>query len=380
MSEYCLPDVQNKVQLRGNGAGEWGGYQDNHWEDLPPKNQHKVCLPRLDPLKVASTGDGNGGALCEGSGSALIKPWKQLSRSQGKARPEPGFDRQLSEPLNVHRNRGAGLMVDSVAAIDVDRGEEEPENLSQVQCEVNHIRSKGSNGEREQEAFREHNGLSRMEGNQFPISVTDEMDTASDYDVDGGDLRQKEDRDNREGFTQEPCASGEEITTGRSSRSITPELTPVLFEESDNAMVTQGVQTAQKTAELETAGDKEKNPQRPEEQKESSIRELSLEVATLLPGPDTTGRDEEDAATAEVYLETDVWRSEEQMEGEQGWRIYPVQEVQEEQEEEEEEKAGEGPSERGMGLQEMLEDEKEPSLKPSHEGDGSPPMGKSSTV
>ena len=381
VSEYCLPDIQNKVQPRGISAGEWDGCQDDHWEDLPPMNQHKVCLPRSDPVKVSSTGDWNRGALCEGSGSALIKPWKQLLRPQGKTRPEPGFDRQLSEPLKVHRNCGAGLMVDFVEAIDVDRGEE-PENLSQEQSEVNHIRGKGSNGEWEQEAFSENNGLSRMEGKLFPISITDEMDTASDYDVDGRDLRQTEDQDVGEGFPHEPHASGEDVTTGGSSRSNTPELTLVQFEERENTMVTQGVQTTQNTAELETAGDIEETPQRPVEQKESSNRELSLGGATLLDGPDTTGRDEEDAAPAEVVLETDAGRvqagttqAEEQMGGEQGWRIHPVQ-----GEEEEEEEGGEGPSERGMVLQETLEDEKEPLLKSSHEGNGSPAMGKSSTV
>ncbi|XP_030194862.1 DNA polymerase nu isoform X1 [Gadus morhua] len=382
VSEYCLPDVQNKVQPREIGAREWDGCQDDHYlQNVPPKNQHKVCLPRLDHVKVVSTGGGNGKAWYEGPGSALLKPWKQLSLPQGKTGPETGFDRrQLYEPLNVNRNCGAGLMVDFVAAMDVDRGEEEPENQSQVLSEVNHIRSKCSNGGREQEAFRENHGLSRMKGKQFPIAITDEMDTASDFDVDGRALRQTEHQDVGEGFPHEPGARDEEITTGGSSRSITPELTPVLLEESVNTMVTQGAQTTQKTSELETAGDKEEGPQRPEEQRESSNRELSPGGAPLPDGPDTAVRDEEDAATAAVVLETDAGtvqggttQAEEQMGGDQGGRTHPVQ-VEEEEEEVEEEEEEAGPSERGMVLQEMLEDENEPLLKTSNEVNGSPAL------
>ena len=54
--------------------------------------------------------------------------------------------------------------------------------------------------------------------------------------------------------------------------------------------------------------------------------------------------------------------------------------MEEEEEEVEEEEEEAGPSERGMVLQEMLEDENEPLLKTSNEVNGSPALGESSTV
>ena len=369
MSDYCPSDTQ--IQPRGISAGGWDGPLNECREAVPPKNQHKLHLPRLNPIERASTEAENGGALYEG---------RRLSLPQGQRRQETGFDRQLSEPLNMHRNHGVELMVDCVEAIGADGVEPEPENGSQVQSEVNCMRSEGSTGEVDQEPFRENNGLSRMEGKPFPISITDEMDTASDHDVDGTDLRQTENQYVRKGFPHELGANDAEITTEGFNQSMTPKSTPALVEESV-PMVTQcRVETPQKTAELQTAGDMEDSPQRPVEHKESTKGELCLQEATAVNGQDTTTRDEEeDAVQAEVVPETDEWRveaqAEDQMVGEEGWRSHHVQG----EEVVEEEEAGEGPSERGVVLQEMLEGEKEPWLETSRKDNGSPAVGKSST-
>jgi len=319
---------------------------------------------------MTSTACINAGEWYEGgSGSAPSMPWEQHSRR------ETHFDRRLSDPLNVHRIHGQGPMVDFVEAIGADCVEE-ADNDSQVQIEVNCIKSDGPTAVVEQEPVSENKGLSGMEGNQFSVSITDEMDTVSDNAVDGVALRQTENQHVTSVFPHELGANEEEIATEGHSQSIMPEFTPVPVEERV-AMVIQHpvVEAPQQREELT-----EERPQGPVEEKESNTRVLCLDGSTRVDRQDGTRGDDQDAARAEVIPEEGAWRGEAagkaQAEGqiaeeeEEGGRSHCVHGDQEA-----EEKTRGGPSERAVVLQEMLEVDEEPLLETSHEA-----MGKSSTV
>ncbi|KAJ3585004.1 hypothetical protein NHX12_013727 [Muraenolepis orangiensis] len=186
---------QNQIQPRGTSAGSWAGRQNHHTDAVPPKNQHKVHLPRLNPVKVASTGG-------------------------------------------------------------------------------------------------------------------DQMDTASDYDVDDADLRQTKNQRLAEGFPGELGTNGEGIAAERYSRSIGPEWTPVPVDGEGVTVVTPcPVETPQETAESETPGDTEETPPRPKEPNKPTQGGPHLDRAAAVCEQDATGGDgrvgRDTAVEAEVVLETD---------------------------------------------------------------------------